>query len=353
MFGINVSLFTPPSPEEEKIIKAFLEEHGLVYEGKPDASVIVEDPQGRVIATGSLSGKVLKMLAIDQEWREANLSGTIMTRLIEYGRSRGLTHFFVFTKPDVADKFLSFGFRELARYKEYAAVLEMGHPGVDHFKKYLLENKKELEEGKTAGAVVVNCNPFTRGHQYLIEQASRAVDFLYVIVVEADLSSFPFKHRFELVKQGTAHLDNVTVIRSGDYAVSPATFPSYFMKGASVEKIASIQARLDVTLFANLFVPTLQISKRFVGTEPYCAVTSSYNEAMKEILPARGVELVEIPRLTTEDGMVVSASTVRDLIRKDDWENIKKLVPQSTWNYLVSDEAKDVLEKIKKGAGRH
>jgi len=86
MFGINVSLFTPPSPEEEKIIKAFLEEHGLVYEGKPDASVIVEDPQGRVIATGSLSGKVLKMLAIDQEWREANLSGTIMTRLIEYSR---------------------------------------------------------------------------------------------------------------------------------------------------------------------------------------------------------------------------------------------------------------------------
>jgi len=353
MLGVNVNLLVPPLSEEQEAIKAFLEKQGLVYEGKPDASVIVEDPSGNIIATGSLSGKVLKMLAIDPQWREANLSGTIITRLIEYGRSKGITHFFVFTKPDVADKFRSFGFRELARYKDYAAVLEMGHPGVDHFKRYLLENKKELKEGQTAGAVVVNCNPFTKGHQYLIEQASKAVDHLYVVVVEADLSSFPFKHRIELVKKGTSHLPNVTVIKSGDYAVSPATFPSYFMKDASAEKIASIQARLDVTLFANLFVPVLQISKRFVGTEPYCAVTGSYNEAMKEVLPPRGVDLVEIPRLTLGDGTIVSASTVRELIRRDDWENIRRLVPETTWEYLVSEKAGSVLAKIKESTGRH
>ena len=114
----------------------------------------------------------------------------------------------------------------------------------------------------------------SRWGTFLIERQPRFRP-LYVIVVEADLSSFPFKDRFELVKCGTSHLENVTVVKSGEYAVSPATFPSYFLKDASMMDIASIQARLDVTLFANLFAPGLGINVRFVGTEPYCPVTNA------------------------------------------------------------------------------
>jgi [citrate (pro-3S)-lyase] ligase len=353
MFGFNVRLLSPVGEQEVERIRGFIEGNGLVFEEVPDAAVVVEDQGGRIIGTGSLKGKVLKMFAIDPEWQEAGLSGTMATRLIEHARSKGFTQLFVFTRPDTAFRFKSMGFRELARYGEEAAVLEMGHPGIDDFREYLAGLRADAGGRTPIGAVVVNCNPFTLGHRYLIEQASRESGHLYVIVVEADLSSFPFEHRIELVKKGTSHLSNVTVVRSGDYAVSPATFPSYFMKGSSAQKVASVQAHLDVTMFANHFVPELGIERRFVGTEPYCPVTGSYNVAMKDILPPRGVELLEIERLRLEDGTIVSASTVRDLVKKDDWEGVRRLVPEGTWEYLRSDRARPVLEHLKEHEGRH
>ncbi|MFP4481361.1 MAG: [citrate (pro-3S)-lyase] ligase [Thermovirgaceae bacterium] len=353
MFGFDIRLLSPVGREEAARIKEFIEESGLVFEEVPDAAVVVEDQDGVIVGTGSLKGKVLKMFAIDPQWQEAGLSGTMTTRLVEYARSRGMTHLFVFTRPNAASRFRSMGFRELARYGEEAAVLEMGHPGIDDFRNYLADMKADCEGRSPVAAVVVNCNPFTLGHRYLIEQASQKSGHLYVIVVEADLSSFPFRHRFDLVKKGTSHLSNVTVLRSGDYAVSPATFPSYFMKGSSAQKVASVQAHLDVTMFANLFVPELGIQKRFVGTEPYCPVTGSYNAAMKDILPPCGVELLEIERLRLEDGTIVSASTVRDLVRKDDWEGVRRLVPKETWEYLRSEEARPVLDHLMEHEGRH
>ena len=63
----------------------------------------------------------------------------------------------------------------------------------------------------------MNCNPFTLGHRYLIEQASEKVDHLYVFVVEEDKSFFPFSDRIGLVKKGTADLKNITVKPSGKY----------------------------------------------------------------------------------------------------------------------------------------
>lgn len=353
MFGLDVRLLSPVGSKEAGRIQEFIERNGLVFEEIPDASVVLEDGRGKIVATGSLKGKVLKMFAIDQAWQEAGLSGTMASRLIEYARSQGKTHLFVFTRPDSAARFKAMGFRELARYGEEAAVLEMGHPGIDHFRDYLAALRVDAGSGGPVGAVVVNCNPFTLGHRYLIEKAAERSGHLYVIVVEADLSSFPFRHRMDLVKKGTSHLRNVTVIRSGDYAVSPATFPSYFMKGSSITEVASVQAHLDVTMFANLFVPELGIDRRYVGTEPYCPVTGSYNVAMKDILPPMGVALIEIERLRLDDGTVVSASTVRELVRKDDWKGVRRLVPEETWEYLRSEEALPVLENLRGHEGRH
>ena len=36
------------------------------------------------------------------------------------------------------------------------------------------------------GGVVMNCNPFTLGHRYLIEQSLNQVDYLYIFVVEEE-----------------------------------------------------------------------------------------------------------------------------------------------------------------------
>ncbi len=350
MFGFDIELIRNLSSGEEKRLRKFLDDHGLRFEGKPDITVLVKDPAGRLVATGSLQGEVIRMVAVDPSWQEAGLSGIVISRLVEFARERGMTRLFVYTKPESADRFAALGFRELARVEGSVVLLEMGEPGVDAYRAYLEENRAV---GGKNGAVVVNCNPFTLGHRFLIERAAASCDRLFIIVVEADLSLFPFKDRYALVREGTSHLVNVTVLKSGAYAVSPATFPTYFLRDKGSEETAAIQAKLDVTLFANLFVPALDLRVRFVGTEPYCEVTGAYNEAMKSILPARGIELFEIPRYALDDGTIVSASTVRERIRSCDWAGVRRLVPDVTWNYLNSPGAAEIISRIQSSRTRH
>lgn len=79
----------------------------------------------------------------------------------------------------------------------------------------------------------MNCNPFTLGHRYLIEEACSQVDILYVFVVEEDKSYFKFEDRIEMVRQGTKDLKQVQVLPSGKYIISKETFAQYFKKGAN------------------------------------------------------------------------------------------------------------------------
>lgn len=351
MYGFEIRIASPLRERERAGVEAFLGRQGLTFEGNPDCTVLVEDTEGNLAATGSLEGKVIKMVAVDPHWQEAGLSSTVVSRLIEHARTKGMNHLFVFTKPDAARKFAAFGFCELARVAPWVVLMEMGEPGVEAFRAYLRDIRVDVPPGARVGAVVVNCNPFTRGHRYLIERASSECDHLYVIVVETDLSLFPFKDRIDLVRQGTADLQNVTVLRSGDYAVSRATFPSYFLRGTDAEKLAMIQTRVDVTLFAGLFAEELGVSVRYVGTEPYCPVTRLYNGAMKEVLPPKGVDVCEIPRLGGEEA--VSASTVRQAIREGHWDKVELLVPGPTWRYLRSEKARSVIARIRETESRH
>ncbi|MBR4757123.1 MAG: triphosphoribosyl-dephospho-CoA synthase, partial [Bacteroidales bacterium] len=65
-----------------------------------------------------------------------------------------------------------------------------------------------------------------------------------------------------------------------------------------------------------------------------------YNELMKEILPAYGIRVVEIPRLNVENerpGIAVSASTVRKALDGGSFKTAASLTPPSTWPYLVAE----------------
>ena len=62
-------------------------------------------------------------------------------------------------------------------------------------------------------------------------------------------------------------------------------------------------------------------------------VTRQYNKAMKETLPQYGVKFVEFERIT-KDNIVISASNVRALLAKRDWDGIRNLVPDVTYEYL-------------------
>lgn len=182
------------------------------------------------------------------------------------------------------------------------------------------------------GAIVMNCNPFTKGHRYLIEYAAKQVDRLYIFVVKEDKSFFKYEDRFEMVKAGTADLPNVVVVSSGKFIISSLTFPEYFMKDYVKEK--SFDVSMDVETFCKHIAPPLMIKKRYAGEEPFDPVTKNYNENMSKILPKYGMEFCEISRMSLDEKRVVSATEVRRLLKERDFDSIGEYVPESTLKIL-------------------
>ena len=189
------------------------------------------------------------------------------------------------------------------------------------------------ESIKRCGAIVMNCNPFTVGHRYLIEYAAERVDRLYIFVVEENKSVFDFQDRFEMVRAGTKDLANVVVVPSGKFVISAYTFPEYFMKDYVKERDIDISG--DIRIFCKYIAPALSIHTRFAGEEPLDPVTARYNETMAEILPAYGMEFSAIPRMTLKDHGVVNATAVRKLLEEKKYEEIREFVPETTYNILM------------------
>jgi len=328
-------------------VRAFLMRFGLKYESIVDGTVVLEK-NGTIIGTGSFSGEVLRNIAVDESIQGEGFTATILNELMQAQARRGIMHRFIFTKPSAAQRFCDLGFREIARAEPWAVLLESGLGGLSDYLEKARHATSHLSTPRAA--VVVNCNPFTRGHLGLIETAARESAALIVFVVTEDLSVFPFKDRFDLVTRGTAHLKNVAVVETGSYMVSAATFPSYFTRDIDV---APAQAHLDIALFAQQIAPALSINARYVGEEPYSDVTEAYNQAMRDILPSYGIQLTIIPRFTTSQGKIISASSVRKCISLDDWDCVRTMVPDVTWEYLRSPEHASIIEKIKASSEKH
>lgn len=298
----------------------------------------------RMVATGSLSGRVLKCIGVDPDFQGQNLLNKIVSALVTEAFHQGNEHLFIFTHPDNGWKFKELGFYQIAEVKPFVCLMENKIMGIQN---YMNELRSYHVPGKNAAAIVMNCNPFTLGHRYLIETTARQNPVVYIFLVSEDRSLFPFSVREMLVREGTRDLENVVLIKGGDYIISQATFPSYFLKDISIDKTFEIHARLDVTVFGQYIAKTLNIKKRYVGEEPYCQVTRSYNKAMQEVLPPYGTEIIEIPRISGQEGFI-SASMVRKGIAASDFKKVRTLVPESTYRYLISPEAKPVIEVIKR-----
>lgn len=346
--NFTVETKTRLAPGEMEEVGKFLSGMGLSLEEELDETVIVRDA-GKIIATGSASGCVIKCMAVNPEIRGKNLSGVVAGKLLQDLYHRGKSDIFVFTKPENRDVFENLGFFEIYEAKGDALLMENNPSG---FASYIENIKKETPPGlrELAGkgakicAVVVNCNPFTRGHLYLMEKAASECDLLYIFVVSEDKSLFPSEVRYNLVKKGTSHLENVSVHRGGSYIISASTFPSYFIKEG--KKVLEVHARMDAGIFAERIAPLLGIKKRYAGEEPLCPVTENYNRVMGEVLPAAGVEFEVIKRVET-GGDVISASRVRKLIACGRLSEAKELLPGVTIEYLESGEAEEVIKKIK------
>ena len=325
------------SGSDIKAARILIEQNGLTFEEGFDEMYGIHE-NGELIAVGARAGNILKMLAVEPCYQGGSILGEVVTALVSSGLAAGHDSLFVFTKAEYSTSFQSLNFTLLANQGR-VVLLEYGKG----LKNWLSSSQSLLRQGVN-GAVVVNCNPFTNGHRFLIESAARHVDNLYVFVVKEDRSVFPFDVRFRLVKEGVSDLNNVIVLDTSRYIVSGATFPTYFLK--KDDPVARIQMELDVTLFASKIAPFFGITRRFVGTEPNCKLTDGYNETMRQILPTFGIELVVVERKQATTG-VISASRVRELLARGDLSQLADYVPPTTMAYLESDAAGSIRQTLR------
>ncbi len=313
-------------------IEAFLAANGLRLAPLDRYVVVTRDEDGdEILAGGGLDDDVIKCVAVSESARSEGLMNVLVSRLMALAREGGHECVKAFTKPENEALFESLGFTLLASAPK-AVLMENGRGGLPDYEKYLAS----LARPGCGGAIVMNANPFTKGHRYLIEQAASQVDNLYVIVVKEDRSRFPYAERKAMIEAGCAGLDNVVVCQGSDYAVSAATFPTYFLK--KPDDATDTQIALDLDLFVNHIARPLGVTVRFAGSEPEDALTRRYNELMAEILP----DFVEIPRLEL-GGKPISATSLRRALDEGDLEKAMEYVPVTTVPYLVSDLAERSL----------
>lgn len=367
---MEIQTLNPTTPRQRQRIEAFLKRNGLRFDDMHYYAAVTDD-DGEMIAGGGLKGNVIKCVAVDDAHKGEAIANTLISHLIAHANEEGHSNVMLFTKPKNRQLFESLSFRLLAEAPE-AVLMETGIGGINNTvealktireesEKYKEYNKECKEEEKTnlttspphhhntttpqplttttplRGVVVMNCNPFTLGHRYLIEQAAKQVERLFVMVVREDCSLFAYAERKAMVEQGVAHLENVTVIDGSEYAISQATFPTYFLK--RLDDAADTQMLLDLDLFRRHIAPALGATVRFVGTEPTDRLTRRYNQLMHEML----ADVRETARLEKK-GNAVSASRVRKAMEQGDMSTIRQLVPPTTLPYIIAHLATQALQ---------
>ncbi|MBQ9009838.1 MAG: [Clostridia bacterium] len=322
-------------------VDALLRQEGIRRDQNLDYICGMYDEDYELIATGSCFGNTLRCFAVDHRHQGEGLLNEIISHLMSVQASRGNLHLFLYTKPDAARFFGDLGFHEIGRVPDRLVFMENRRDGFSRYLSHLTQDKKE---SGISAAVVMNANPFTLGHQYLVETAARACDTLHLFVVSEDASLVPAAVRKQLVASGTAHLPNVCLHDCGPYMISSATFPSYFLRDDAT--VIESQARLDLSIFTRI-AGVLGITVRYVGEEPTSQVTGIYNRVMAECLPEAGIACRIIPRKTI-DGKIISASTVRQALKDGDMAAFARLVPASTRAFFESPQAEPVLAAIRK-----
>ena len=325
---MEIELLPKLNGHKRAIWEQLLRKTNLEPDTQADSILLIWD-NDELIATGSRFGNILKCIAVDPARQGEDLTATIVTHLRRDALQAGHRHLFLYTKPQNKFLFSSLFFYPIVA-TDSVLLMENQQNGINAF----LDTLPVTPTQGVIGAAVMNCNPFTLGHRYLVEQAAKECDRLYVFVLSEDRSYFKAADRMAMVKAGTADLPNVTVLPTGPYLISSATFPTYFLKDRTAAPDA--QCELDVAIFGKHYAPHFGITRRYVGSEPFCPVTGAYNRALHKLLPEYGISLSEIPRLETES-TPVSATNVRKLIEEKNTEGVRGLVPETTFQYLKNN----------------
>ncbi|MCD8009493.1 MAG: [citrate (pro-3S)-lyase] ligase [Lachnospiraceae bacterium] len=340
MCEYSLSQITPSDRRSRRLMDALLEKEGIERDKNLDYSVGLFDEDYNLAATGSCFKNTLRCMAVDSSHQGEGLLNRVVSHLMDYQFERGNRDLFLYAKCDSAKFFRDLGFYEIARVEGKVVFMENRRTG---FSDYLDSLTRPEAAGERVASVVMNANPFTLGHQYLLERAAAENDVVHVFVVSEEASLIPFSVRYDLVQRGSAHLNNLIYHPTGSYIISNATFPSYFLKDADV--VIESHARLDIQVFKKI-AAALGIRRRYVGEEPFSQVTGIYNRIMKKELDAEGIFCEIIPR-RTDGSTAISASKVRLAIQEDRLDDIRNVVPASTYEYFASPEAEPVIARIR------
>lgn len=338
----------------------FLQTNGLRYDDVDYYAAIVDESSDEMIAGGGLKGSVIKCVAVADGHKGEAVANVIVSHLIAKANAEGCQCVKLYTKPNNRQLFESLSFRLIAESPN-AILMETGVGGIEKYSEELRVKSEELsvksevlrvksEElkndesvvsnaRKPIGVIVMNANPFTLGHRFLVEQSSELVERLYVVVVREDCSMFSYNERKAMVSQGVRDIGNVVVVDGSDYAVSAATFPTYFLKQLS--DATDTQIILDLDLYRRRIAPALGATIRFFGSEPTDPLTRRYNELMHQQL---GEEHVHEIQRKQQEGSAISASRVRKAMMEGCiWDAIQ-LVPPTTIPYIIGHLASMALQ---------
>lgn len=357
---MNILELHPTIPRQRRQIEMFLQTNGLRYDDVDYYAAIVDESSDEMIAGGGLKGSVIKCVAVADGHKGEAVANVIVSHLIAKANAEGCQCVKLYTKPDNRQLFESLSFRLIAESPN-AILMETGVGGIEKYSEELRVKSEELrvkseELGvkseelkndesvvsnarKPIGVIVMNANPFTLGHRFLVEQSSELVERLYVVVVREDCSMFSYNERKAMVSQGVRDIGNVVVVDGSDYAVSAATFPTYFLKQLS--DATDTQIILDLDLYRRRIAPALGATIRFFGSEPTDPLTRRYNELMHQQL---GEEHVHEIQRKQQEGSAISASRVRKAMMEGCiWDAIQ-LVPPTTIPYIIGHLASMALQ---------
>ena len=350
---MNILELHPTIPRQRRQIEMFLQTNGLRYDDVDYYAAIVDESSDEMIAGGGLKGSVIKCVAVAEGHKGEAVANVIVSHLIAKANAEGCQCVKLYTKPDNRQLFESLSFRLIAESPN-AILMETGVGGIEKYSEELRVKSEELrvksEElkndesvvsnaRKPIGVIVMNANPFTLGHRFLVEQSSELVERLYVVVVREDCSMFSYNERKAMVSQGVRDIGNVVVVDGSDYAVSAATFPTYFLKQLS--DATDTQIILDLDLFRRRIAPALGATIRFFGSEPTDPLTRRYNELMHQQL---GEEHVHEIQRKQQEGSAISASRVRKAMMEGCLWDAIQLVPPTTIPYIIGHLASMALQ---------
>ncbi|QQK08103.1 hypothetical protein [Miniphocaeibacter halophilus] len=316
-----------------KKLENFLSKQELRLD-KIDSVYVVYDEVGEIIASTGKYRNIIKLIAVDNRYRNRNITNMTISKIIEELFLEGYSNYFIFTIKKNVDLFNDFGFKIVSDTGEVVLLHRGKNDIYERLNKY--EDVKKKIEKFIVGTIVMNANPFTKGHEFLVKKALEDVEKLLIFVVEENDSFFSFNDRLTMTKNALKNYENIFILPSTEYVISNSTFPTYFIK--DISKIHKEYAKLDILIFKQYFIPYFNIQKRFIGKEKLDKSTEIYNNVMQELLK----DIVEVKEVERKEinGEIISASSVRKYYKEGNFRKIKKIVPESTYKFL-----KDKYEK--------